>query len=199
MTAVRGCHLPVMLFMKVIEGLSMSIYQHLQPTISSFFRSLGLGCEAQRSCEVVYSSFGRSNGPDLSRFTLVGEIKDKLELERDLSSRYWSSWNNPKASHGGKAQGYRLADDLPASIPTDGQIKGWIAVVFGQMNYQRTGAGLPDGWLIVEDYATFSNRLREALEYLKGNNKIRDFVISEYQGLGFVHVYYFEQECRTSR
>jgi len=140
---------------------------------------------------VVYSPFGTSNGPDLSRFTLVGEIKDKQELERDLPSRYWSSWNNPNASHGGKAQGYRLSEDLPATIPAYEQTKGWIAVVFGQMNYQRRGAGLPDGWLIVEDYATFSNRLGEALEFLKSNKNIRDFVISEYQGLGFVHVYYF--------
>jgi len=179
--------------MKVIEGLSVAIYQHLQPTISSFFRSLGLGCEVQHSCEVVYSPFGASNGPDLSLFTLVGEIKNKVELERDLSSRYWSSWNNPNESHGGKPRGFRLADDLPAAtaIPTDGQTKGWIAVIFGQMNYQRTGAGLPDGWLIVEDYETFSNRLGEALEFLKSNNKIRDFLIAEYQGLGFVHVYYF--------
>jgi hypothetical protein len=169
----------------------METYQHLQPTISSFFRSLGLGCEAQRNCEVVYSPFGKSNGPDLSRFTLVGEIKAKKELERDLPSRYWSSWNNPNTSHGGKAQGYRLSNDLPADIPAEGRTKGWIAVVFGQMNYQRSGAGLPDGWLIVEDYATYSRQLIEALEFLKDNNIIQDFLVSEYQGLGFVHVYYF--------
>jgi hypothetical protein len=122
---------------------------------------------------------------------LVGEIKAKKELERDLPSRYWSSWNNPNTSHGGKAQGYRLSNDLPADIPAEGRTKGWIAVVFGQMNYQRSGAGLPDGWLIVEDYATYSRQLIEALEFLKDNNIIQDFLVSEYQGLGFVHVYYF--------
>lgn len=84
-----------------------------------------------------------------------------------------------------------MADDLPADIPDDRQTKGWIAVIFGQMNYQRRSAGLPDGWLIVKDYETYSNQLGEALAFLKINKKIQDFLISTYQGLGFVHVYYF--------
>lgn len=56
---------------------------------------------------------------------------------------------------------------------------------------KRNEVRIPDGWLIVEDYATYSRQLIEALKFLKDKNKIQDYQISEYQGLGFVHVYYF--------
>lgn len=137
-----------------------------------------------------FSPYGPTNGPDLLRCTLIGEIKDKIELDRDLSSKYWSSWNSPNQSHGGKTKEYILKNDLPKDIPKAGKTKGWIAVIFGQLNYQRKSVDLPDGWLIIEDYLNYSEELLEALEYLKQNNNILDFVTSEFEGIGIIHIFF---------
>lgn len=105
-------------------------YANLQHIISKFFKTNGEVCDAQKGCEVSFSPWGSTCGPDLLRCTLVGEIKYKVELDRDLSSRYWSSWNSPNGSHGGKPKGYVLKNDLTEDIPQNGKTKGWIAVIF---------------------------------------------------------------------
>jgi hypothetical protein len=168
-------------------------YQSLQPIISRYFRSKGIGCEAHRTCDVVYSPFSETVGPDILRCTLIGEIKDDQELKRDLSSKYWSSWNSPNQQFGGKRKDYLLQNDLPSTIPNDGKTKGWIAVIFGQLEYYRKTVGLPDAWLIVENYTEYKTELEQALSFLKENNKINDYVSEIFEELGFIHIFYHIQ------
>ena len=65
---------------------------------------------------------------------LVGEIKNETELNRDLGG-YWSSWNHNQR-FGGKDRNFKLRSILPEGVESlSSKVKGWIAVVFGQLKY----------------------------------------------------------------
>ena len=79
---------------------------------------------------------------------------------------------------------------MPSTVPNDGKTKGWIAVIFGQLEYYRKAVGLPDAWLIVENYSAYNTELRQALFFLKEHNKINDCVSEIFEGLGFIHIFF---------
>lgn len=165
-------------------------YQNLKPTIEKYFSE----CLHESCTEplhgLAFSPYSEKHGPDIMRLTLVAEIKDEEELERDLSSHYWSSWNSPTQSFGGKKKGYKLQDDLPSPIPGDGNVRGWIATVFGQLRYYSLSANIADGWLIIENYDHHKTTLLEALHFLTNGERIKGYTLDQRDGIGFVRIFF---------
>ncbi len=148
--------------------MNLMKYDKLRVSIKNFFSE-------HRSKELLtdltFSPYGEKCGPDIMRLTLVAEIKDKVELDRDLPSAFWSNWNSEKTAFGGKVKGYKLENDLPSELPADGKVKGWIATIFGQLRNYSVSANLPDGWLIIENYDDYKDTLLEALNFLSKTEK----------------------------
>lgn len=159
-------------------------YDHISGIIVDFFRKKGM--------EILIEPHG-SRGVDIEgadRGTLVGEIKHADELHRDLGSVYWSAWNSDKTSFGGKKANFQLRSILPHDVERieDGRVKGWIAVVFGQLRAWVKKAGLKEGWVVYEDYPEFEPSLLAASDYLR-KNRLIGFDKPEHSGrLGFLHI-----------
>lgn len=163
-------------------------YDHISGTIIDFFKKKGT--------EVLIEPHG-SRGLDIKSAdgtSLVGEIKHAVELRRDLGSVYWSAWNSSKTSFGGKTADFQLRSILPNDIERieEGRVKGWIAVVFGQLRAWVRKAGLRDGWLVYEDPTEFEPSLLAAVGYLKKHRLIR-FDRPEHSGiLAFMNIRFKE-------
>ncbi len=159
-------------------------YEHMKSIILEFFRSKGM--------EVAIEPHG-SRGPDLEGIhgtEMVGEIKDAEEERRDLRS-YWSSWNSPRQRFGGKTLQFQLKSVLPPDVENlPSAVKGWIAVVYGQMNYGRKRAALDSGWLVFEGHREYEPDLFTALGFLKIHDLIRYQPIEHRGDIGFVQIQY---------
>lgn len=158
-------------------------YEHLDTSIRSFFRIKGL--------EVHIEPSG-TRGPDLRSFcgTAVGEIKHKTELGRDLKSNYWSHWNSDR-KFGGKSSDYQIANDFDSLVyELSGEIRGWIAVIHGQLNHYRKTDHLDAGWLIIENIKDYEFSLKDTLNYLISNKKISNYTIEILSDLGFIEIVY---------
>jgi hypothetical protein len=158
-----------------------SHYAHLETPIREFFAKKGITIELEPH---------GSRGPDIESTcgTTVGEVKHAAELDRDLRSFYWSSWNSDQ-SFGGKISSYHIADDFKKSpSQLSSEAKGWITVVYGQLNHYRRSKGLNEGWLVFEKYSEYRNLLIEALQFLSSERKIRKHSLCEHGGLGFTQI-----------
>lgn len=154
-------------------------YVAVTPSVMAWFASRGV--------EVAIEPQG-SRGPDVATVRgepLVGEIKHAGEIVRDLKA-YWSHWN-ANESFGGKTREYRLRTEFPADVETlSTDVRGWIAVIYGQLRHYAAKAGLPEGWLIVEESNRFQGPLNEAIRYLVQQGKVRVAESGELQGAGFI-------------
>ena len=157
-------------------------YKHLEQMIRDYFATKGI--------QVAIEPYA-SRGPDLEGTNgakLIGEIKHSKELARDLPKKFWSDWNSEQ-SFGGKTTDYRLTHDLPKeAADLKGEVRGWIAVIYGQLNHYRKRGGLNEGWLVFEDHSRYQNSLNNALVFLAKSGKISDFAIAEYKDLGFAKI-----------
>jgi len=160
-----------------------SHYSHLETAIRDFFAKKGISVELEPH---------GSRGPDIESTcgTVVGEVKHALELGRDLGSFYWSSWNSNQ-SFGGKTPSYHIEDDFK-QIPSQlsNEAKGWVAVVYGQLNHYRRTKRLDEGWLVFEKYSEYSESLVEALNFLSSEHKIKKHRLLQHNGLGFTQIWY---------
>ena len=156
-------------------------YSHMEEAVVAFFKKRGVG--------VVIEPRG-ARGPDIEApdGSLVGEIKHARELERDLSSTFWSAWNG-SGSFGGKAQGFHLKDTLPAGVEgLSREAKGFVATVLGQLKLAYVEpAGLDAGWLVIEDAERWIPALNEARQWMSTNRLARSCAASvDEKGVGFV-------------
>ena len=120
---------------------------------------------------------------------MVGEIKHATELGRDLKSTFWSAWNSPSQSFGGKVKGYVLSADLPQDAEQqEGEVRGWLAVIFGQLRMWALKADLNEGWIVYEDATKFDRSLRQALAYLARHGLAKSGVPEHVGNMGFVRV-----------
>ena len=159
----------------------MKHYEHMQETILAFFSSKGIEVEIEPS---------GSRGPDVRgvNTTLVGEVKHETELCRDLHCKYWKDWNSTQ-HFGGKTTDYRLADHLPAgAVKFDDNVRGWLAVLWGQLRYMVRDAGLAEGWIIYENYYSFEHSLLEATSFLAGQSLICADVPEHSDNVGFCKI-----------
>lgn len=163
----------------------MGHYDHLEVSIRDFFTSQGV---------VVSIEPQGARGPDLVGYgsqQIVGEIKHRVEIKRDVPTKFWNDWNSATQSFGGKTTGYKLADDLPEDVKElPSTTRGWVAVIFGQMRYQARTAGLNGAWLVVEGQ-TYRSELVEALQFLTSHKLIKHDGLTDRDMLGFVRVQYF--------
>ena len=158
-------------------------YEHMENSIKSFFKKKGL--------EVHLEPNG-TRGPDLRSIcgNAVGEIKHKIELDRDLSSNYWSHWNSDR-QFGGKSSDYQIANDFDSLVnELSGEIRGWITVIHGQLNHYRKTDHLDSGWLIIENIMDYESYLKDTLNYLISNNKIVKYKIEKFSEVGFIEIVY---------
>jgi hypothetical protein len=158
-----------------------SHYTHLETAIRDFFAKKGIKVELEPH---------GSRGPDIESAcgTVVGEVKHATELDRDLRSFYWSSWNSDQ-SFGGKTSSYHIVDDFKKSpSQLSSEAKGWITVVYGQLNHYRRSKGLDEGWLVFEKYSEYKKPLIEALQFLSSERKIKNHSLSEHSSLGFAWI-----------
>lgn len=155
-------------------------YRHLEAAVRAYFRRSG--------CLVTIEPHG-SRGPDIEGPGIVGEIKSRREVERDLRG-YWSAWNS-SARFGGKRCDFRLRDVLPEDVDMlPGAVRGWIATIYGQLRNYVHRAGLTEGWLVVEDGAGCAHDLRAAVRYLERHGLAHASALDYYQGLAFVEIAY---------
>ncbi len=171
--------------------MGTSHYSHLEQAIKDFFRRHGM--------EVAVEPRG-SRGPDLESVShtqngapaCVGEIKHDAELQRDLRSAFWSNWNNPNLSFGGKTKGYvlREAESLDRAVAgLSAPALGFVATVMGQLKHYVRSAGLDEGWLVIENYRHWERPLREALDALRRFGHLTSFsVAADAHGIGYVRI-----------
>ncbi len=137
-----------------------------------------------------------SRGPDIENMPgvhpLVGEIKHEKELQRDLQSAFWSNWNNPGLSFGGKPKGYVLRDveSLDRAVAgLSAPALGFVATVMGQLKHYVRSAGLDEGWLVIENHSHWERPLREALDALRRFGHLASFsAASDDYGIGYVRI-----------
>ena len=159
--------------------MSNKHYQHIEPIILEYYRRKGMA--------VAIEPHG-SQGADLEGIDgtkMVGEIKHAGELKRDLPKKFWSDWNSGQ-QFGGKTPNYKLAGEFNGAVvnlPTEAL--GWLAVIYGQLRYYAKKHDLTSGWLVFEEYGNYVKSLKQALDYLQENDKIKSSTIEEFQGLGF--------------
>jgi hypothetical protein len=160
--------------------MSTKHYQHMEPAIREYFKRRGMA--------VAIEQHG-SQGADLEGLhdtNMVGEIKHSGELKRDLPNKFWKDWNSHQR-FGGKIPDYKLASEFDRAVAEmPGQVRGWLAVIYGQLRYYARKHGITSGWLVFEEYEIFADSLKQALAYLQENEKIKSSTIEEFQGLGFV-------------
>jgi hypothetical protein len=117
---------------------------------------------------------------------MVGEIKHAGELKRDLPKKFWNDWNSGQ-QFGGKTSAYNLADEFDRAVTEmPGQVRGWLAVIYGQLRYYARKHGITSGWLVFEEYKRYGESLKKALAYLQENEKIQSSTVEKFQGLGIV-------------
>ncbi len=162
----------------------MSHYEHIAPDVIGFFAGKGIAVQIE-----PHGSRGldiEGTGPS---GRMVGEIKHATELARDLKSTFWSAWNSPAQSFGGKAKGYVLSVDLPPDAgQQEGELRGWLAVVFGQLRTWARKADLSEGWLVYEDADQFEPSLRQTLAYLAHHGLAKSGTMERVGNMGFVRV-----------
>lgn len=159
--------------------MSINHYQHLETKIIKYFRNKDL--------EILIEPHG-SQGADIESVcgSVIGEIKHAEELARDLKSFYWSAWNSKNQSFGGKTKDYRLKDDFVGSVDSlIGEVKGWIAVIYGQLRYYCQKNFVSEGWIIYEEYSLYRPSLDEAIKLLYSESMISFSHIEEYKNIGF--------------
>jgi hypothetical protein len=133
-----------------------------------------------------------SRGPDIESDNgeLVGEIKHAKELARDLRKKFWADWNSSQ-SFGGKTNDYRLACEFSnGAASVRGEAQGWLAVIYGQLNYYRRTNRLSEGWLVYEEPGKYLSSIQDAAAVMKREDKVRNMDIEEVSGLGFCRVIY---------
>lgn len=161
--------------------MSSKHYKHLEAIIIEFFKNKGVS--------IILEPHG-SRGADIESLcrTVIGEIKHADELDRDLKSSYWSLWNSSQ-SFGGKSSKYRIASDFSRNVSKlDDEVRGWLAVVYGQLNYYRQRESLSKGWIVFEKYNKYNNSLNKALDFLMRESKIISFSGVGFKGLGFFSI-----------
>lgn len=157
-------------------------YRHLESEITKHF--------SERNMKVAIEPHG-SLGPDLEGIngtTMVGEIKHRKELKRDLIDKYWSDWNS-RQQFGGKSANYKISGQFPKNVnKLDKVALGWIAVVYGQLNHYRNKNMLSTGWLVFEGYNHYYPSLHSALSYLQQIGKISSYSIEQSGDIGFAEI-----------
>jgi hypothetical protein len=155
----------------------------MEMAITSFFQKKGITVEIEPH---------GSRGPDIegkNGVRLVGEIKHKREIERDLKG-YWSQWNS-RSSFGGKTAEYKLRSEFPQDVKDLGRdVKGWLATIFGQLRNYTKKANLNDGWLVVESIHEFDHDIMDAINYLIKNKLIKKYTKEISHNIGYYHISY---------
>jgi hypothetical protein len=159
--------------------MSTKHYQHMEPAILEYFKRRGITI----AIEQHGSKDADIEGVDGTKIT--GEIKHAGELKRDLPNKFWKDWNSAQR-FGGKIPDYNLASEFDLTVAElPGEVLGWLAVVYGQLRYYTRKHDLTHGWLVFEEYEIYADSLRQALSYLRANEKIQGSTLEKFQGLGF--------------
>jgi hypothetical protein len=161
----------------------MKHYEHIQDAIVAFFAAKGVEVEIEPS---------GSRGPDVRgvNTVLVGEVKHETELRRDLHCKFWKDWNSTQ-HFGGKTTDYRLAEHLPTGADRlDDNVRGWLAVIWGQLRYMVKDAGLSEGWIVYENHYSFEQSLLEATAFLAGNSLLYADSPEHQDNIGFCKMTY---------
>lgn len=156
-------------------------YDHITGAIQSFYK--------QRNIDVAIEPSG-SRGPDVGGINapLVGEVKHETELSRDLHGKFWKDWNSMQR-FGGKTSEYRISEHLPGGTEFLGdEARGWLAVIWGQLQYMVKDAGLSEGWIIYENYYSFEQSFLEAVSFLSGHSLIYADTPEHYDNIGFCKI-----------
>lgn len=161
----------------------MKHYEHMTESIFAFFKAKGIDIEVEPS---------GSRGPDVRgvNIPLVGEVKHERELCRDLHCKFWKDWNSTQ-HFGGKTADYRLAEHLPAGADMlADNVRGWLAVLWGQLRYMVQDEGLSEGWVVYENYYSFEQSLLEATAFLAGHSLIYADNPEHQDNVGFCKITY---------
>ena len=150
-------------------------YEHMQSSIENFYKDRGgfVTIEPIGVGSVRPDLMGLDNAGNV----IVGEIKKSKELQEGLSG-YWSQWNSDQ-KFGGKSPDFmieKLYSDKAQNL-TNAE-KGWLTVADGQLRHYCSEHGTNKGTLVVENYGEYSSSMKNALEYLKKQGRIKDFSIT---------------------
>ncbi|MGK0256980.1 MAG: hypothetical protein ACI96M_000408 [Candidatus Azotimanducaceae bacterium] len=99
--------------------------------------------------------------PDGSVF--VGEIKSAVEADGSASS-WWNHWTKPQRDL------RKYYGDLPPGRPSS--LRGWCAVIDGQLREYCERQGVTGGDLVVEGGSLHQKTVQQALEFLKSERRV---------------------------
>lgn len=137
-------------------------YSHIEKEIVSHYQSLGASVTVDppgRGAPDILGSWGDGSA-------LVGEIKSATEASGSASS-WWSYWTKPERD---LRPHYKRE---PPTTPT--ALRGWCAVIDGQLREYCDRQNVKKGDLVVESGTLHRNDINQALAYLKSERRIKSF------------------------
>ena len=152
--------------------MSSGTYAHIRDELLDYYASKG--------CIVKIDPPGRG-APDIlgqrsDGSILVGEIKSATEATGSASS-WWSYWTKPERD---LRPHYR---QQPPTTPS--AVKGWCAVIDGQLREYCERHSTMKGDLVVEDGAFQRNNVDLALTFLESEGRIRPSPYIIHREIGF--------------
>ena len=134
-------------------------YAHIEADILAHYQALGMTVTVEPPGRGTPDMLGRK--ADSSVF--VGETKSAVEADGSTSS-WWSFWTQPVRDlrkHYGNP---------PPAHP--GTLRGWCAVVDGQLREYCQRQGVADGDLVVEGGGRHREAIQQALVFLKSEGRV---------------------------
>jgi len=155
-------------FFNSLKEKENSHYEKMKDAVKTFFKdSLGIEIKIEplgmpRSGQVDIFGINDESGQ-----RVIGEIKSKDEA-KGSTEQWWSDW---------KGRLENLYSEAINKLSVNA--KGWCAVVDGQLREYCEIHGVTDGYLVVESGEQFDGDIKETLDFLKQEGRIKDF---EYLG-----------------
>jgi len=143
-----------------MEGMmTRGTYSHLRDELLDYYTRRGSAVEVDppgRGAPDILGKWADGN-------SLVGEIKSAKEAKSSASS-WWNYWTKPERDL------RPLYRQEPPSHPSS--LRGWCAVIDGQLREYCERASVIRGELVVEDSATHRGDIEKALTFLKAESRI---------------------------
>ncbi|MBT3191930.1 MAG: hypothetical protein HN341_05185 [Verrucomicrobia bacterium] len=134
-------------------------YRHLKDKIVSHYAPLGVAVAVDPPGRGMPDLLGHK--PDGAVF--VGEIKSANEAAGSASS-WWNHWSKPERDL--RKHYSAPAPDQPSSL------RGWCAVVDGQLREYCATQSVSEGDLVVEDGARHGDAIQQALQFLRSEGRV---------------------------
>ena len=134
-------------------------YTHIEADILAHYQALGMTVAVEPSGRGAPDMLGRK----ADGVIFVGEIKSAAEADSSASS-WWSYWT----------KGNRDLRKYYGTPPPDqpGALRGWCAVIDGQLREYCSRQSVRMGDLVVEDGTRYRGDIEAALVFLKSETRV---------------------------